>query len=278
LKVDGRFNIPQTYAILRFLGNKFHLYGNNEFDRAIIDSVLESSRSIKEKVLEITHNQSDEQKEEALKTFLAEDKGQRLKQLEILFDNYGRHGPFFLGSHISLADLAVYDCFYELINHDAKLLDEHPKLKEHRKRVEKHPQMVNYLKPPPIKQQKSSESKGRRTKSPTPVAAAPAATAASSGTTRRGHSHERRQQKNIEQPVPIEEYHHRHHHHYNKHRNEGKDQSQTHRHHRNRQSKSPSANVNASSKEKNENTGATEQQSPRHSPVNVQNESSIQRD
>ncbi|CAF0814504.1 unnamed protein product, partial [Didymodactylos carnosus] len=253
LKIDNGFKLPQTNAIVRYLGNEFRLFGNNKFDHAIIDSVLETNRELKEKIFALIHAMNPDQQRQVVKKFLDDGEANiHLKRLEKLFDNYGRHGPFYLGTHVSLADLIVYDGLYNIIDAEAKFLDNYPKLKENRKRLEKHPQMANYLGLNQKHKQRSPHL--RRGKSPTPV------NQTSGGG--RGNSHERKRQ------------HGGHHSNNGPTGDENRRTSHHHRHHhRTRQSKSPSVATN------NQNIRRPSDVTPSHqstrSPINVPDSTSI---
>ncbi|CAF4540844.1 unnamed protein product, partial [Didymodactylos carnosus] len=171
-------------AIVRYLANEFRLLGNNQFDHAIIDSILETNNDLKVKILPLIDRKDPEQQRQSVKKFLDDgEASQHLKRLEKLFINYGRHGPFYLGSHVSLADLVVYDGLYYIIDAEPKVLDNYPKLKENRKRLEKHPQMANYLGLNQKRKQRSSHL--HHGKSSTPV---------NPTSDRREHSYEQRHQ------------------------------------------------------------------------------------
>jgi len=151
LRINNQFQIYNLHAIIRYLAREFHLYGTNKYDHAIVDIILETIRPLQEKI----HKSNDHEKT------IIDNSTIYLKQLEKLFEIFDHHGSFYLGTHISLADLVVYDTINYLIKFDKKLLENYSHLKEARRRLEKHPKISNYL---------NTKNNNKKIKSPTPNA------------------------------------------------------------------------------------------------------------
>jgi len=171
LRINNQYKIYHIHAIIRHLAREFHLYGTGKHDHAIVDIILETTRQLQEKIFEQLKNSTDH--EQTLRQIITDDSTIYLKQLENFYEIFNRHGPFYLGSHISLADLIVYDTINYLIKIDGQLLENYSHLKEARRRLEKHPRILNYINKKANNQiktshQKSPQPRRHKTKSPTP--------------------------------------------------------------------------------------------------------------
>lgn len=134
LRVNSQFKVFPLHAIIRYLAREFNLYGSNKHDYVIVDVVLETARQLQEKIFEVIDSSTDY--EQGLLQFIADHSVTYLKQLEKLYEIFDRHGPFYLGPQISLADLFVYDTINHLITIDTKLLENYSHLKGARRRLE----------------------------------------------------------------------------------------------------------------------------------------------
>ena len=196
LRVNNQFRIFHLHAIIRHLAREFHLYGTGKHEHAIIDIITEIARQLQEKIVEQTDSSTSEQ-DQSVQELITDFALNYLKQFEELYTIFDRHGPFYLGRHISLADLIVYNTTNCLIKNNTKLLENYTRLKEARRQLEKHPGIANFLKSKQVDANKthrhrSPHSHRRRTKSPTPH----------EGSHRHRHRSHRRRSS------------HHHHHHY----------------------------------------------------------------
>jgi glutathione S-transferase len=215
LRVNNQFRIYHLHAIIHYLAREFHLYGTGKHDHAVVDIILETIRPLQEKILEQSKNS-----EENSHALLIDSSTIYLKQLEKCYEIFHHHGPFYLGSQISLADLIVYDTINYLIKIDRKLLENYSHLKEARRRLEKNPRIINYINTKTYQQiKKSPLTQRHRTKSPTP------------NLTSHHHRHRSHDEHRLH-------HHHHHHHHHRRHSKEPTPFSQTKR--SIRSSKSPS--------------------------------------
>ncbi len=197
LRVNSQFKVFPLHAIIRYLAREFNLYGAGKHDHVVIDVVLETARQLQEKVSEIIENSTDH--EQALLQFIAVDSATYLKQLEKLHEIFDRHGPFYLGTNISLADLFVHDTINYLIKIDSKLLENYPHLKGARRRLEKHPWISNF-----VRTKAANQSKTHHPKSPPPL---PRPRTKSPSPNINAHHHRHRSHEGYKS-----NHHHRHHH------------------------------------------------------------------
>ena len=141
LRINSQLRIFHLDAIIRYLAREFHLYGTGKHDQAIVDMALATHQQLQAKLASPAND--DPKGQEATATHPA---SVHLNQLEKLYDLFHRHGPFFLGSHVSVADLMVYETVSSLLKVDKRLLDNYRRLKDARRRLERHPQLSHYLK------------------------------------------------------------------------------------------------------------------------------------
>ncbi|UJR22065.1 hypothetical protein I4U23_025133 [Adineta vaga] len=146
LRVNSHFKIYYFNSIVRYLAREFSLYGTENQEYALVDMIFETTSLFQDKLFEqIGNSSNDEERKTLLTQFITNHAGNHLNKLEKFFKIFHRNGPFYLGSQITLADLIVYQTINYLIDIDPKLLDNYSHLKEARIRLEKHPQIINYL-------------------------------------------------------------------------------------------------------------------------------------
>ncbi|CAF0737228.1 unnamed protein product [Adineta ricciae] len=202
LRVNNQFRIFHLHAIIRYLAREFHLYGTGKHEHAIIDIITEIARQLQDKIFE-QNDTSTLAQDQSVQELITDFALNYLKQFEELYTIFDRRGPFYLGTHISLADLIVYNTTNSLIKANTKLLENYTRLKEARRQLEKHPGIANFLKLKQIDANKTHRHRSphphrRRTKSPTPH----------EGSHRHRHrSHRRRSDERRRSS------HHHHHHH-----------------------------------------------------------------
>lgn len=145
LEYEG-VKIPQSMSIARFLAKQFGLAGKDNLEQAKVDAIVDTSIDLAMKFIAI-HFQSDENKKaEEMKTFLADELPKHLTNLEILAKLYSSGGHFFVGNHLTWADLEVYDMIGHLYEKNPDILQAFPWLQKHRHEVENQPNIAEYLK------------------------------------------------------------------------------------------------------------------------------------
>ncbi|CAF1327684.1 unnamed protein product [Didymodactylos carnosus] len=149
IEVYGQ-RIPQSMTIVRFLAKQFTSAGKDNLEQARVDSVADTIGDLSEIYSKLIHRERDQsKKEEGLKTFFKEDALKALANLEKLLTTYGQDGPYFLGNQLTYADIEFYNKASTLLNADATVLDNYPKLKRNHAEVEKQPKISAYVKSRP---------------------------------------------------------------------------------------------------------------------------------
>lgn len=148
LEVDG-VKLPQSLAIARFLAKQFQLAGKDNFEQAIVDAVLDTIGDLCDEYGPIREEPDAVKQQADMKKFFKEGLPKHLTNLETLVKVYGNGGPFFVGNHLTLADLVQYTMVEYLLEFDSNLFINHPLLKCNREEVEKQPKIAAYLKTRP---------------------------------------------------------------------------------------------------------------------------------
>jgi glutathione S-transferase len=145
LEFDG-VKLPQSLTIARFLAKQFHLAGKDNLEQAKVDAVVDTITDLIAPVLPIRMEKDETKKKELMKKFFEEDLPKHLQNLEGLSKLYGNGGPFFVGNHLTWADLLFQTFGETLVGMDENCLNNHPWLKNNRAEVEKQPKIAEYLK------------------------------------------------------------------------------------------------------------------------------------
>jgi glutathione S-transferase len=145
LEFDG-VKIPQSITIARFLAKQFQLAGKDNLEQAKVDAVVDTITDLIAPVLPIRMEKDETKKKELMKKFFEEDLPKHLQNLEGLSKLYGNGGPFFVGNHLTWADLLFQTFGETLVGMDENCLNNHPWLKNNRAEVEKQPKIAEYLK------------------------------------------------------------------------------------------------------------------------------------
>ncbi|XP_048740716.1 glutathione S-transferase 1-like [Ostrea edulis] len=143
LQVDGRY-IPQSGAIMRYVGRAFGLYGANNDESTGIDVILGATDDFVKHVITATYEKDDAKKAELKKDIEQSKVVQYMDILEeILKENNGGDG-FFVGDKISVADILVFDML-DQVTAMITLPAFPPKLGALIDRVKTYPKIKEYL-------------------------------------------------------------------------------------------------------------------------------------
>jgi glutathione S-transferase len=148
LEFDG-VKLPQSLTIARFLAKQFQLAGRDNFEQAKVDAVVDTISDILAKLLPLRREPDETKKKEGLRKFFTEELPKQLQNLEVLNKLYGNGGSFFVGNHLTWADLYAYDAIENLLQIDGNVLNNYPFLKHNRQEIERHPKISAYLRSRP---------------------------------------------------------------------------------------------------------------------------------
>lgn len=131
----------QSMAIARYLAKQYGFYGKTDRDGASIDQVIDTVGDLMGTLIS-WKLESDATKQAEKNKNIIEETGPRFIRY---FDNFLKGKDYFVGSSLTIADMAVYDVLVTLLKKDAKCLSKYPKLEANYKRVGEHPKLKKYL-------------------------------------------------------------------------------------------------------------------------------------
>ncbi|CAF3671506.1 unnamed protein product [Rotaria socialis] len=137
--------LPQSKSIARFLAKQFHLAGRDNLEQAKVDAVIDTIDDLIPKLISIFFEQDETKKEELRKKYFDEELPKHFQNLDVLLKEFGNGGLFFVGNHLTWADLYFYDLSETLLGMNGNCLDIYPRLKQNREEVEKQPKIAEYL-------------------------------------------------------------------------------------------------------------------------------------
>ena len=143
LEVEGQV-ICQSKAIERYLGRTLGMMGSTELEGAMVDSICEVVRDVKDMYQGVRRLPEEEKKEGMVKWF-AETMPNKLSDLEhILGDVDG----YSVGNSTSLSDIVLFSLltqFFDDKDSARKSLTHNSKLRSIVMRIESHPNILNWL-------------------------------------------------------------------------------------------------------------------------------------
>nr|XP_022302654.1 glutathione S-transferase 1-like [Crassostrea virginica]XP_022302655.1 glutathione S-transferase 1-like [Crassostrea virginica]XP_022302656.1 glutathione S-transferase 1-like [Crassostrea virginica] len=135
--------LTQSLTIARYLAREFGLAGGSSWQTALVDQVVDSCDDLRAENAKIIHER-DKDQVEALKSKMKDVILPR--HLDRLTTFLLCHGDkYFVGSEITLADVAVHEVLTTFLQNDPSTLDGFQILRDHRKLVEQHPHLRDYL-------------------------------------------------------------------------------------------------------------------------------------
>lgn len=140
LRVDKNEKIFQFDPILRFIGEKFFLYGANKKEKVLVDMLVESLREIDRQILD--KNRLFGKDKENFRKWLENEGAQNLVKLNKILTSFKVRGAFSLGNFVSVVDFWIYKLIGLLFENEPKIFDKFPQFKFARDRFEKHPQII----------------------------------------------------------------------------------------------------------------------------------------
>jgi glutathione S-transferase len=144
LEVDGKV-YGQSGAIQRFLAREFGLFGSSELEGLAIDSLTEAISDARKVFGEARQVKDEEEKKAKFAAYFKDVfPGWAAKFNAVLVANGGGSG-WFVGSKISLIDIAIFNAFGYLQEFDSKCLEAYPQLAGLVTRVAAVPSIATYL-------------------------------------------------------------------------------------------------------------------------------------
>ncbi|XP_005106680.2 glutathione S-transferase 1 [Aplysia californica] len=126
LEVNGKM-YGQSMAVSTFLAKEFGFYGSSNTDGLVIDGVLQSIQDIMQIAVKFMFEKDEGKKQELATAFKDTETPRFFGYYEALLKENGT--GYFVGSKLSLADIAVYDLFTGMMAPRLGSVDSFPLLK-----------------------------------------------------------------------------------------------------------------------------------------------------
>jgi len=148
LEYDGNV-IGQSMPIARYVAKEGGLGGKTHYEQALIDSVVDRTTELRDKVLKLEFTPDSSAKEQAIRDF--EDKA--LPEIIPSLDKFLARNPYnsgyFVGKTMTLADIHFFSTIENLLPNMPDVLIRHPRLQQLYDRVQSHPRISEYIRKRP---------------------------------------------------------------------------------------------------------------------------------
>jgi glutathione S-transferase len=128
LEVNGEF-LSQSKAIVRYLGKKYDLAGEDDFESAKCDEMIEAMADLQKVAFPPLHEQDPAKKEQLINTLQTETFPKYLSEWDKMLK---QNGKFLVGKKMSYADISIAS-YLQVLNDlfGGELLDKYDALKSH---------------------------------------------------------------------------------------------------------------------------------------------------
>lgn len=142
LEVDGK-QLTQSLTIARYLAREFGLAGSTSWECALVEQVVDTCDDLRAENAKIIH-ETDPGKLAVMQSKMKDEiLPKYLKRLAKFQNDHGDR--YFVGTEITLADIAVHEVLTTFLQNDPSCLDQHGVLRDHRHLVELHPHLREYI-------------------------------------------------------------------------------------------------------------------------------------
>jgi len=140
---DGDFQLPQSNAIIRYLGRKYDMYGKGIRENAWVDAILDHAEDIRVEYLIMIYDKACS--DEARHKHITEVFHIGLTKLEKLLVSNGGGDGWIVGSGCTIADITLFELLDQHLALEKNLLKDFPKLAGLHARVAARPRIAAYL-------------------------------------------------------------------------------------------------------------------------------------
>jgi len=141
LSIDG-LDLVQTGAILRYLGRKHNLYGENALEQTNIDIAIGGFEDLLQKYGQLVYDSEFETKKEK---YLSEVLPVWLTHFERLLQKNHGGSAYFVGNRMSIADIVAFDLLSLQEDLSPACFASYPLLQRFLNRMQQRPNLKNYL-------------------------------------------------------------------------------------------------------------------------------------
>jgi len=136
---DGKLEIGQSNAILRYVARKHGLYGKNDNEATLIDMLNDQQEDVRVSYLNLIYRQYDTEKDNYIKAL-----PEKLAAFEKFLKKNNEGTGFFVGNQISFVDYTIFDLVDNLLILSPHSLDTYPLLKAFHGRIATHEKIARY--------------------------------------------------------------------------------------------------------------------------------------
>ena len=141
---ERNLEIPETYAILGFLGRRHGLLGSTEPNRIRCDVAVEAFRDYGNRVATVFGALSGGG-DDARRRFVAEELPERLRGLESFYGSRPAETVYWAGESTTVADYAAFHLLEGIADQFPEALSNHPELRTFQDRFSARPRIADYL-------------------------------------------------------------------------------------------------------------------------------------
>jgi len=136
---DGKFEIAQSNAILRYVARKHGLYGKDDNEATLIDMLNDQQEDYRIAYLRLIYREYDAEKENFIKAL-----PEKLAIFEKMLEKNNKGAGFFVGSQISFVDYTIFDLLDNFLLLAPPCLDSFPLTKAFHGRLAAHEKIARY--------------------------------------------------------------------------------------------------------------------------------------
>jgi len=136
---DGKLEIGQSNAILRYVARKHGLYGKNDNEATLIDMLNDQQEDVRVSYLTLIYRQYDTEKDNYVKAL-----PEKLAAFEKFLKKNNEGTGFFVGNQISFVDYTIFDLLDNLLILSPTCLATYPLLKAFHGRIASHEKLARY--------------------------------------------------------------------------------------------------------------------------------------
>jgi len=119
---EGDLEIPETFAILNYLGRKHNLLGTDEPTRIRCDVAIEAFRDLGQRMATV-FGALTTMSEEARTAFIETDLPEQVAMLEAFYQSNPDKAGYWAGSSLTIADIAAFHAIEGVKNRFPKIIE-----------------------------------------------------------------------------------------------------------------------------------------------------------
>jgi len=142
LDIDG-FQLGQTKAIARYLGNAFRMAGHNSLESAKADMLVDGVDDVSQHMRPVMREKDPEKKKELFEALLKDHIEPFLKRYDHILKETGK--GYFINDQITWADIFIFDALQKWEKRHPELLQHHTHLKHFVHKIEANERIKNWF-------------------------------------------------------------------------------------------------------------------------------------